>query len=186
VNLRAREDTIEVHLLLFYVNKANEVSLIAYSKYIHKPMKYFTSSFVQVPGTHDAAADFIKQDCATDLQGSSFLNPCVRRVFFILFNVLRRVIVLSCGGGGFLDHVCEDDWTMSLQTTMITSCSQLLELCTHFSEQNKDLVHQSLAMLLFIAIEKATTGGCIKIIWRIIRRMVQIYSVGGCCSFTLH
>jgi len=43
VDLRAREDTIEVHLLLFYVKKANEVSLIADSKYIHKPMKYFVT-----------------------------------------------------------------------------------------------------------------------------------------------
>ena len=42
------------------------------------------------------------------------------------------------------------------------------------------MVVRSLAMLLFFMIEKAATGGCIKIIWRIIQRMEMIYSVGGC------
>jgi len=62
--------------------------------------------------------------------------------------------------------------------------SQLLELCARFRIENEDVVVRSLAMLLFIGIEKAATGGCFKIIWREIRRMVQIYSVGGSCSFT--
>jgi hypothetical protein len=48
------------------------------------------------------------------------------------------------------------------------------------------MVVRSLGMLLFFAIEKAATGGCIKIIWRIIRRMEMIYSVGGCYSLTLY
>ena len=78
----------------------------------------------------------------------------------------------------------EDNWMTSLQTTMIPSSSQLLELCARFRIENEDVVVRSLAMLLFIRIEKAATGGCFNIIWWEIRRMVQIYSVGGSCSFT--
>ena len=71
-----------------------------------------------------------------------------------------------------------------LQTTMIISSSQLLQLSKRFRVINEDLVVLSLAMLLFIEIEKATIEGCFKIIWRIIQRTDHIYSVGGLWSFT--
>jgi hypothetical protein len=58
--------------------------------------------------------------------------------------------------------------TIHLQMTMIISSSQLLELCKRFWVINEDLVVLSLAMLLFIEIEKAAIKGCFKIIWQII------------------
>jgi len=50
-----------------------------------------------------------------------------------------------------------------------------------FAKKKEDMVVRSLAISSSIVIEKPAIGGCIKIIWRTIRRMVLIYSVGGCC-----
>jgi hypothetical protein len=76
-----------------------------------------------------------------------------------LFNVVRRVIVLSCGGRGLPDHVSGDNWMTSLQKTMIFLYAQLLGFCTNILVKNKDKLVRSLGMLSFIAIEKAATRG---------------------------
>jgi len=49
--------------------------------------------------------------------------------------------------------------------------------------KKENMVVLSMAIKIYIEIEKAATKGCFKIIWPMIRRTPRTYSVGGLCTF---
>ena len=92
----------------------------------------------EVAAGHDAATDSIKQACTAARQCLFCVNSCVRPLIFsILFNVVRRVIVLSCGGRGLPDHVFGDNWMTSLQKTMIFFMCAAARILHKFSSKKQ-------------------------------------------------
>jgi hypothetical protein len=112
-----------------FIKTSSSPPVVAVSSPVVVVKKFISSSQVaaaldgfqiEVAAGHDAAADSIKQACTAARQGLFCVNSCVRPLIFCtLFNVVRRVIILSCGGRGLPDHVSGDNWMMSLQKTMI-------------------------------------------------------------------
>jgi hypothetical protein len=87
------------------------------------------------------------------------------------------------GFKSLLQRELDDDSSSDDDDYFIITAARIVQ---HFRVINEDLVVLSLAMLLFIEIEKAAIKGCFKIIRRIIRYMVHICSVEGWCSFTFN
>lgn len=77
------------------------------------------------------------------------------------------------------DPAPESYWMNHHPMTMMTWYSKLLKLCKISPMSENVTAGQSLAVELFIVIDKADTIGCFKIIWRIIQRTALQCSVAG-------